>query len=259
MQGYSRLQLIFEGNILEVILNRPEKRNAIDRLMAEELMDVLRYGQQNNDVRVMVLRGRGQTFCAGADLNYMNSQDHTGEKRPAAILARLFHSLYHFPKPLLVIAHGKSMGGALGLIAAADFVLAPEEATFAFSEVKLGLVPATISPYVIKRTGEKNARQLMLLGDSFSAAEAIKAGLVDKTGDPGELEAYKSYLCSHFESNAPQAMMNCKKTIQYIANVKLDDHAIAYTLKVLDDTRKSPEAREGMQAFFEKRKAGWQK
>ncbi len=258
MKGYSRLQVIFEGNILEVILNRPDKRNAIDEVMAKELMDVFGWAAHNQDVRVLVLRGKGPVFCAGADLNFMSRKDLTGSARPSAVLANLFKTAYLFRKPLVVVSHGKAMGGALGLIAAADFVLATTDATFAFSEVKLGLVPATISPYVIKRTGERKARQLMLLGDTFPAAVAMEAGLADKTGDHDELEAYKSYLCNHFIQNAPGAMMATKRTIQHIANIQMDEHAVAYTLQVLDNAREGSEAREGMQAFLEKRKAWWQ-
>ncbi len=258
MKEYSRLQVIFEGNILEVILNRPEKRNAIDEVMAGELIDVYSWSAHNQDVRVVILRGKGPVFCAGADLKFMQRSDLTGSARPSAVLAKLFQATYLLRKPLIVVSHGKAMGGALGLIAAADFVLATTDAAFAFSEVKLGLVPATISPYVVKRTGERKARQLMLLGDTFSATDAMEAGLVDKTGDHDELEAYKLYLCNHFAHNAPGAMMATKRTIQHISNVPMDEHAIAHTLKVLDDTREGAEAREGMQAFLEKRKAWWQ-
>ncbi len=259
MNTYTRLQVIFEGNILEVYLNRPEKRNAIDKEMALELMDIFSYAAANNDVRVVILRGKGVAFCAGADLNYMSNDDGKSENRPGKVFSKLFQVLYRFPKPFVLIAHGKAMGGALGLMATADFVLSATDAQFAFSEVKIGLVPATISPYVIKRTGEQYARQLMLLGDTFSADQALKAGLIDKTGTPGELEAYKSYLCKQFDQNAPQAMMTCKRTIHHVSGAKLDDETVAYTLHVLDKARAHPEAREGMQAFKEKRKAAWQR
>jgi len=258
MKAYQHIQVIFEGKVMEVVLNRPGKRNAIDEIMAAELTDVFDWAAHNQDVRVMILRGKGPVFCAGADLKFMQRTDLEGSARPSAVLAKLFQATYLFRKPLIVVSHGKAMGGALGLIAAADFVLATTDAEFAFSEVKLGLVPATISPYVTKRTGERKARQLMLLGGTFSAEEAMDAGLVDKTGDLDALEAYKSYLCNHFIHNAPGAMMTTKRTIQHISNVPLDEHAITHTLKVLDDTRAGAEAREGMQAFLEKRKAWWQ-
>ncbi len=259
MHAYTRLQVIFEGSILEIYLNRPDKRNAIDREMAFELRDVLSHAAANNDVRVVILRGKGPAFCAGADLKFMGRTDLSGEDRPGNVFANLFQAIYRFPKPLVVITHGKAMGGALGLIAAADFALAASDAEFAFSEVRMGLVPATISPYVIKRTGERNARQLMLLGDTFSSERALQTGLIDKTGSPGELENYKSYLCRQFDQNAPQAMMTCKRTIQHVSDAALDEKTIFHTLEVLDKARENPEAQEGMRAFQEKRKAAWQK
>ncbi len=258
MKEYQHIQIIIEGKVMEVVLNRPEKRNAIDEVMAGELLDVFSWAAHNQDVRVVILRGKGPVFCAGADLKFMQRIDLTGDARPSVMLAKLFQATYLFRKPLIVVTHGKAMGGALGLIAAADFVLATTDATFAFSEVKLGLVPATISPYVIKRIGERMARQLMLTGETFSAAKALEAGLADKTGDDDDLEAYKSYLCTHLIHNAPGAMMATKRLIRQMANTQLDEHAIAHTLKVLDETREGDEAREGMQAFLDKRKAWWQ-
>ncbi len=240
-------------------LARPEKRNAINEQMAAELIRFLNGAGTDDNVDMLVLQGEGNSFCAGADLGWMNSNDLPEKSRPSFLLPKLFKALFYFPKPLIVMVKGAAMGGALGLIAAADFVLAADDARFAFSEVRLGLVPATISPFVVRRIGEYNARRLMLKGSIIGAEEAFKVGLADVVVPLSDLEQEADRLCNELEKNGPVAMRACKTMIQHVAENTIDDELIAHTAAILEKVRKSSEAREGIAAFREKRKAIWRR
>lgn len=257
MPNFNTIRYCTKGHIAEVSLARPEKRNAIDARMAAEIVAAMGLAGSCESTHVVVLKGLGKDFCAGADLHWMNSSGHTTDEQPAMLLSKLFETLFRFPKPLVAVVHGSAMGGALGLIAAGDFVYATHEARFAFSEVRLGLVPATISPFVVRRIGETRARQLMLLGDNVNAEEALQAGLVDRIFSGQEIEAETAALCTKLAENAPVAMQTCKQLIRYVAAHELNDDLLAYTSQILEKVRNSDEAREGFLAFKEKRKAVW--
>lgn len=225
--------------------------------MAVELTEAVKAAADDDDISVLILRGDGSTFCAGADLNWMNDTAVPEWLSPGYLLPEMFKSIFYFPKPLIVVVQGMAMGGAMGLIAAGDFVLATDDARFAFSEVKLGLVPATISPFVVRRIGEYNARQLMLKGSIISANDAMQAGLVDYVMPATSVEDEISTLCHELEKNGPGAMRTCKQLLMHVAEQELDEKLLTYTSAILEKIRSGNEAREGMRAFIEKRDAVW--
>lgn len=257
MTSYTSLITDYKAHILTIYLSRPDKRNAIDQHMAGEILHLLKDAEADAHVRVVVLRGKGKIFSAGADIAWMNLQDLPEDQQPAVLLAKLFKAIYFFQKPLIVLVHGAAMGGALGLIAGADYVLADDTSKFAFSEVRLGLIPATISPFVIRRIGEFKARQLMLSGITFSAEEALEAGLIDKSGGTDEIESYKTYLCMEILKNAPNATKMCKQLIIGVSGQSMNKKLFDYTANILKNVKKGKEAHEGMRAFKEKRKPEW--
>jgi len=257
MKAFQTIKSAVNDHIATIWLSRPEKRNAIDNVMAVELREAFNTLAEDDDVSALVLRGEGGTFCAGADLNWMNDNNLPQDLQPGSLLPALFKTLFYFPKPLLVVVQGKVLGGALGLMVAGDFVLACDDASFAFTEVKLGLVPATISPFVVRRIGEFKARQLMLKGASIGVKDALHAGLVDILAPALALDDELEKLCLELQKNGPEAMRTCKKMLLHVSENKLDDNLLAHTSEILENIRRGEEAREGINAFMEKRQAVW--
>lgn len=258
MENFETLLVEKNDYICTLWLARPQKRNAINRLMAAELISFLTLAENDAQIRVVILRGQGAYFCAGGDLAWMSQGDELPPNdRSARVLAELYLSLFRFPKPLIAIVHGAAMGGALGLTACADFVLAETNSVFSFSEVKLGLIPATISPFVTRRIGELKARQLMLSGAKLNAVDAIALQLADRAGSMEQLEQYAKTLAEELAANAPGAVMACKRLIQFVAFREIDHDLSKYTADLLSNIQKGDEAREGMKAFLEKRKPVW--
>ncbi len=257
MDHFQHIKLNKEDGVAFLWLARPEKRNAINHLMAREITGAIQQLEADNHTIAVILRGEGSTFSAGADLGWINQQELPQEEQPPRVLATLFHTLYTFKKPLIAFVHGNAMGGALGLLAAADYVLATTQARLSFAEVRRGLIPATISPYVVRRCGEFRARQLMLSGTVIDAAEGKDAGLIDILVNENLPYKALNHLCSEFKRNAPGAMAGCKELLVRIAGSPLDDQLLEYTAAALERARGSDEAREGMQAFLEKRDPSW--
>ncbi len=247
-----------EDHICTIWLSRPEKRNAINHTMAVELIGLMKQLEKDEMLRAVIIRGKGKAFCAGADLSWMHNDNLKPEEEPDSVLPNLFHTFYSFNKPLIAVVHGHVMGGALGIMAAADFVIG-SSALFSFSEVKLGLIPATISPYVIRRTGEFNARRLMLSGKQINAAEAQQAGLVDIIAEDNRLEDEINHLTQELLQNSPMAMQACKQLILRVAGKPLSKALSDENARALNEVRQHEEAKEGMQAFLEKRKPAWTK
>jgi methylglutaconyl-CoA hydratase len=248
-------------SVATIWLNRPDKHNALNALMIQELTDAFVNLSVDPNIRVIVLRGRGKSFCAGADLNYMKEIATYGEEeniKDAIRLATLFATVNNCPKPVIALLHGAVYGGANGLAAACDIVLAVENTVFSFSEVKIGLAPATISPYVLAKCGEAAARDLMLTGRSFDAKEAEKYSLVNKvTTDQTTEETLKSY-CIQLLSAAPGAITQTKKLIRKIQSEHLShDETFQMTAELIARQRAGSEGQEGLTAFLEKRKPNW--
>jgi methylglutaconyl-CoA hydratase len=258
MKHYQSIEVQTDNLVLTIWLNRVEKRNAIDRQMVDDLARCLSVAADDDAVRVVVLRGRGGYFCAGGDLAWMGSGETLPEEdRPATLLARLFSFIYSFPKPLVAVVHGAALGGALGLVSTADFVLAEPDATFSFSELRLGLIPAVISPFVIRRIGVARARKLMLSASKLPAEEAERVGFVDRVVHAEEMEVAIADLCAGLISLAPKAMKACKKMLNRVSELQIDDELTKYTAGQLHHIQHGDEAREGVAAFFEKRRPLW--
>ncbi len=259
MKDYKTIIIEAKNHVISVWLNRPEVHNAMNALMIEELTDA--YSSFNNDqTRAIVLRGKGRSFCAGADLNYMKGIASFGkeENREDSLkLARLFQHIYTCPFPTIAMVHGSAYGGANGLLAACDIVLAEENTTFAFSEVKLGIAPATIAPFVIKRIGEFGAKELMITGKRFKSGEALSWKLINKSVADNELETELNRLLLEIKRNGPKAVRAAKKLVHSIIGYETDN-MLEYTARIIAELRASEEGQEGMASFLEKRKPNWQ-
>jgi len=260
MNRYETIELEVNDGIATLWLNRPEVRNAFNNYMISEIIDCLESIEHDPDILALVLRGRGKVFCAGADINWMKSfskltyeEDYQENMR----LAQCFYMLYTFRKPTVAIAHGASFGGGNGLLATCDIAYCAQNTTFSFSEVKIGIIPATIAPYVIKRTGEFNSRELMLTGRRFSCQEAYAKGLINHILVGENLEEELENLTNELKTNSPQAMASTKELIFNIIKTKNFNETIDYTARMIADARASEEGQEGMSAFLEKRKPSW--
>lgn len=257
------LELHLHQGVATIWLNRPEKHNALNPQMMADIAAAFNLFQNDKTVRAIVIKGRGPSFCAGADLHYMKEIAGFGQAEnlaDAQKLAALFETIYRCSKPVLAVVHGAVYGGANGLTAACDIVLAETQTVFAFSEVKLGITPATISPYVIRRCGEAAARELMLTGRRFSAQEAARFLLVNKVAPQAEMDEQEHFYVSQLLTSAPKAVEQCKKLIENVTTGLYKDESLnTYTTQLIASQRASEEAQEGMAAFFEKRKPNWVK
>ena len=261
MKKYETIETEISGQAATVWLARPDLRNAFNERMVADITAAFLDLSVHQEVRVIVLRGRGKAFCAGADLNWLGAAArYTREQNydESIRLARCFKAIYTSPKPTVCAVHGASIGGANGLAAACDFAYCTDDAVFSLSEVKIGVVPACISPYVIKRVGECRARDLMLTGRRISGREAQACGLVNASfPDLAALDAHLDGLTAALKSSGPVAIGQCKKLIYDVTN-RLDfEEAVEYTANAIADIRVTPEAQEGMAAFLEKRKPKW--
>lgn len=255
------IRLHHNGPVCTIWLNRPDKHNAINPQMMQELLEAFENLGQGVSVRVIVLRGTGRSFCAGADLAYMqqvSAYDQDENMRDALVLASLFETIYTCPKPVIALLHGAVYGGANGLAAASDIVIADIDTRFAFSEVKLGITPATISPYVIRRCGETAARDLMLTGRAFGAQEAKDYNLINQIITTETVDhALETYIGNLLHA-APGAIAQCKQLIREISNTTLATSEIKNdTAKRIARQRASEEGQEGLRAFLEKRNPNW--
>ena len=247
-----------EAGINTIWLNRPDVHNAMNAQMISELTEVFQ-NLDDDGIRAVVLRGKGKSFCAGADLNYMKEIATFGyeeNKTDSLKLAGLFRSIYECPFPTIAVVHGAAFGGANGLLAACDIVIAEENTTFAFSEVKLGIAPATIAPFVIKRIGEFGAKELMITGKRFKGPEALKWHLVNSIVSETELENTLNTFTDELKRNAPAAVRATKSLIRTVMKNKQDD-MLEFTADLIARLRAAEEGQEGMAAFLEKRKPKW--
>lgn len=242
-------------------LNRPEKHNAFDAGLIDELAQSIEAMTGNDAVRVVVLSSTGKSFCAGADLDWMRrAADYSAEEnlREARLLAEMLRRLKACPKPVIARVQGPAYGGGVGLIACCDIVIATVDAQFALSEVKLGLIPATIGPYVVAAIGERYARRYMLTAERFSAREAYRIGLVHElVMDERALDAAVGELVTALLQNGPVALAECKTLIADIAGRPLTAELIEDTAQRITRLRASVEGCEGMSAFLQKRKPSW--
>lgn len=243
-----------------ITMNRPDRRNAFNSQMVADLTEAFQ-SLQDNECRCVVLSGEGSAFSAGADLNYMKQIRDAGEEAniaDAMALANLIELIYTFPKPVIARIPGPAIGGGLGLIAACDMAIAKQGSFFAFSEVKLGLIPAVIGPIVVKKIGESAARRYMLTGDRFHAEAAQAMGLVHQVVVQGDLDSAVRKLADTVEQAGPKALTACKELIRRCGEEPLDSLK-EWTAEQIAGLRASDEGQEGMASFLDKREPAWRK
>lgn len=251
---FTTLQIGIEKNVARIALNRPEVRNAMNALMIKELTEAVDWLDCRDDIRVIHICGNGKSFCSGADLNYMKdiaSYGYNQNLEDAQRLSKLFQKIYFCNKPVITLVHGAVIGGGNGIIAASDVVLAESETKFAFSEVKLGLTPATISPFVIARCGEMPARELMLSGRRFTAREALDYKLVNYVGSIDDINRRLDYFIDHFLEASPDAIRDCKNLIRGVCGRSNPyDQIFQTTSMMIAQERMSDDAQERMKKFL---------
>ena len=244
-----------------ITLNRPERHNAFDDALIAELSAAIDQMAADPAVRVLVISSSGKSFCAGADLNWMKrAAGYSNEEnlRDSRALAGMLRRLAQCPKPTIARVQGPAYGGGVGLIACCDIAIATFDAQFALTEVKLGIIPAVISPHVIAAIGERYARRYMLTAERFSAAEAYRIGLLHElVTDAAALDDAVGEIVDAVLKNAPGAMAECKALIAAVAWKPLSPEVIEDTAQRITRLRASEEGREGMSAFLEKRKPNW--
>lgn len=262
MKNFHNIEFELIDQIGTLWLNRPDKHNAMNAEMISDIIECVESVNNMTDVRVLLLKGRGKSFCAGADLNYMKGIAEFGFKEnyeDSLKLAKCFNAIYNCEKPTMAVVQGAAIGGANGLLAACDFVYCTEDAKFAFSEVKLGIAPATISPYVIKRIGEFRAKDLMLSGRRFTGIEAAQYQLANSAHPVEEIEEVTQKMIKLLLTSGPRAMAACKKLICNICNKYDFEESINYSANLIAELRASEEGQEGMASFLDKRKPNWVK
>lgn len=246
--------------VATVTLNRPELRNAFDDALIARLGAALRALEEDDEVRALVLAGAGPAFCAGADLNWMRrvaGYDYGDNLRDALELANVLRLLDRLKKPVIARVHGAAYAGGMGLVAACDIAVGSPQAKFCLSEAKLGLAPATISPYVVRAIGARAARRYFLTAEVFDAAEAQRLGLLTALAPDRELDALIEKLLENLLAGGREALARIKELIEAVALKPVDDALIADTARRIAEIRGSPEGREGIAAFLGKRKPAW--
>ena len=254
------IEFSIKDQVAYLWLNRPDKRNALNTAMLAELLSFFESISRQKEARVLVLRGRGKVFCAGADLAFMSDISKKSDEDLQSEATRFFdcfESLYRLPIPVICYAHGTVHGGANGLLAASDFVLSTEDTRFSFSEVSLGLVPATVAPFVLRRMGTVRARQCMISGKVMDGIEAFSGGLVDHLVSHEQADMEIEKLTGLLKENAPGAVMMTKKLLVDIEHKEISGELRALTAEMIARARRSDEAAEGLDAFFSKRIPNW--
>jgi methylglutaconyl-CoA hydratase len=260
MTTYQTLELRREGHLVTITLNRPDVRNAFNETTIAELTQVFRALGSDESIRAIVLAANGLAFCAGADLNWMKKMaDYSHEENlaDAGQLATMLHTIYTCPKPVIAKVQGDCYAGGMGLVAACDIVVSVDTANFCLSEVKLGLIPATISPYVIKSMGENAARRYFLTAERFNAAEAHRIGFSHEVVAAELLDAKVAELVKALVSNSPNAVKQAKTLVREVGGREITAALIASTVQGIAQIRASDEGRDGVRSFLEKRKPNW--
>lgn len=261
MMKFNFISLAMDEGIATLTLNRPEIHNAFDDAMIAELITALQTIEQNKDVRLMILRGNGKSFSAGADLNWMQKviqYNYEENLQDAKQLAKLLNLLYHLHKPTIAVVHGAAFGGGVGLVSCCDIVIASEKASFCLSETRLGIIPAVISPYVLNAIGERSARRYFLTAERFDAEEALRIGLAHMVCTADELEKSVDHFIAQLFQNSPTAVVAAKQLIAATSRGNIDSAMVDDTAHRIAVIRTSVEGQEGLRAFLEKRAPKWQ-
>lgn len=258
---FTTIKIQLGESVAWINLDRPEVRNALNPELIHELTEAVEWLGSRDDIRVIVLKGNGKSFCAGADLAYMKAMagfSYEENLADAEKLSKLFQTIYFCDKAFISVVHGACIGGANGIVAASDIVIASSDTKFAFSEVRLGLTPATISPFVVRRIGHTAAKELMLTGRVFTAEEAKDFRLVNVVTDESQLVDVERQYIDHFMHASPDAVAECKRLLRLVdASDDPMNPLYHQTSVIIANQRISKAGQEGMASFFEKRKAEW--
>lgn len=252
-------QVDADGNAT-VVLNRPDVHNAFDPEMVDSLTSTLTRLESDDKVRAIVITGAGRSFCAGADIELMKKSARFSREQNlenARATALMLQTLHGLGKPTIACVRGAARGGGVGLVSACDIAIAERGATFRLSEVKLGIIPAMISPFVIAAIGERNAHRYMISGEEFDAAEAYRVGLVHDICEEHDLNATVGRMLAHLYSSGPRAVAAIKKLIPEVASARIGDALMETLSQRIAAIRVTPEAQEGLSAFLEKRGTAW--
>ena len=255
-----RLLVHRRERVATVTLNRPEVRNAFDDALIVELATAFKVLDDDDEVRAVVLAGNGPAFCAGADLNWMKRMAGYGYEQnlhDAMGLALMLQTIDRMKKPTVARVHGPAFAGGTGLVAACDIAIGAPQAKFCLSEAKLGLSPATISPYVVRAMGERAARRYFLSAEVFDAEEAYRIGMLSGLVPAEQLDAAIAGLLEHLLAGGRDALAKIKDLVRAVASAPIDDEMIADTARRIAEIRVSPEGKEGIASFLEKRKPAW--
>lgn len=252
--------VVDERNVAIVTLNRADKHNAFDDEMIAELTRVFKQAGEDNQVRAVILQAKGKSFSAGADLNWMKKMASYTEQQneaDAMALATMLQTLYTLPKPTIARVQGAAFGGAVGLIACCDIAIGSKLSKFCLSEVKIGLIPATISPYVIEAMGARVCRRYFQTAEVFSARRARRLGLLSESVTEDELDSTIDDIIKNIVKNGPHAVAQAKSLVQWVSSTSIDDDLLKKTSKCIAKVRTSEEGQEGLGAFLEKRSSAW--
>ena len=256
---FETIRFEVKNKVALITLNRPDVRNAFNSVMISEMSALFHEINQRKDIRVVVLTGEGTAFCAGADLKWMGDvlkYSYEENYQDSRNLATMFHRMFTCPLPTIARVNGPAIGGGCGMVAVCDIVIASEKALFSLSEVKIGLVPACISPYVIRRMGDKNAREYFLTGERLDPNKAKLANLVNEVVAPEKLDEAVEKRVRQLISSGPNALAWCKQLLEH-APAMPEPSVGDYTAEVIAKLRMGDEGQEGMKAFFERRKPNW--
>ena len=257
---YTTIDIQHGQGVAVLWLNRPEVRNAFDETLIAELTRALKALDADDAVRAVVIAGQGKAFCAGADLNWMKrmaASDAAANQEDALGLAQMLHTLYTLSKPTVARVHGAAYAGGIGLVACCDIAVAALDTDFCISEVKLGLAPATISPYLVRAIGERQASRFFLSAEVFSAADAYRIGLVHEIAPLQELDGAVNTLLGHLVKGGPKAQAATKELIRAVAGAPITPGLLAQTSGRIAALRASEEGRAGLQSFFDRKPAPW--
>ena len=248
-----------DNGVSTIILNQPDKHNALSPKMIEELSESFDDIKKDNNIKVLIISANGKSFCAGGDLDWMKEQifsDRETRIKEARKLADLLFKMYEFPKPLIAKVQGNAFGGGIGVISVCDIAISVENIKLALTEAKLGLIPATISPYVISKIGSNNAIDLFTSASIFLPPDAKKIGLIKSFCSEENIDDIVQEEIHPFLVNAPSAVSASKQLVRNLST-KINEETIQFTVEALADVWENPEAIEGINAFFEKRKPNW--
>ena len=256
---YETIKTEIKNNIATLTLNRPEVRNAFNEELIAEMLDALEELAEREDIRVLIVAAEGKTFCAGADFHWMGKMteaDFVENFADSLKLADMLAALYRFPRPTIARVQGSAFGGGVGVAACCDIIVTSDTSQFSFSEVRIGLVPACISPFVIRRIGEGRAREYFLTGERMTAQRAYEIGYVNKVVPEAELDTAVDEYVRRFLAAGPQSLNVCKNMLEDVTLMPLAD-ARNHTARIIANLRISEEGLEGMNAFLKKRKPNW--